>query len=294
MNRQLSGVWYGLAAFLAWGFLPAYWKQLQEVAPFEILCHRIVWSCIFLCMLITAQKRWPEVTNVIKDSTNLHRLCCSGFLVGGNWFVYIVAVNSDHVVETSLGYYITPMVNVAIGFFLLKERFARLQSLALFIAATGVGYSLIAYGKPPLFALALAFSFAFYGYARKKISAAPIPGLLIETGILFMPALGYLLYQQYGGGSPFGNQLEISLWLVGSGIATSLPLLWFAIAAKTLKLSTVGIMQYLAPSIAFVLGVFVYQEPFGRHNTITFILIWVAVIIFSYDTIRRSSQTYGR
>jgi len=294
MNRQFSGVVFGLAAFLAWGFLPAYWKQLREVAPFEILCHRIVWSCIFLSMLITAQKRWPEVQNVIKDSRNLQKLCCSGFLIGVNWFIYIVAVNSGHVVETSLGYYITPMVNVAIGFFLLKERFSRLQSSALLFAVVGVGYSLIAYGKPPLFALLLAFSFAFYGYFRKKIAAAPIPGLLIETGILFIPALGYLFYRQYGCGSLFGNQLGTSLWLVGSGIVTSLPLLWFAIAARMLKLSTVGIMQYLAPSIAFVLGVFVYQEPFNQHNAITFILIWIGVIIFSYDTIRRSTHTSGR
>lgn len=290
MNRQLSGVLFGFAAFLAWGFLPAYWKQLQDVTPFEILCHRIVWSCFFLCMIVSIQKRWAEVAHIIRDSGNLIKLCGSGLLISSNWFIYIWAVNSNHVVETSLGYYINPMINVAIGFLLLGERFSRLQSSALLFATAGVGYSLIVYGEPPLFALSLAFSFAFYGYARKKISVAPIPGLLVETCVFFLPALGYILYRQYSGESLFGHQLTTSLWLIGAGIATSLPLLWFATATKTLKLSTVGIMQYLAPTIAFTLGVFVYQEPFDRHNVVTFLLIWVGVIIFCVDTIVRSRR----
>ena len=294
MNRQHISVLFGLAAFLAWGFLPAYWKQLQDVTPFEILCHRIVWSCLFLCMIIGIQKRWAEVTQIVRDPGNRIKLCGSGILIAGNWFIYIWAVNSDHVVETSLGYYISPMVNVAIGFLLLRERFSRLQSSALLFATAGIGYSLIIYGKPPLFALTLAFSFAFYGYARKKISVAPIPGLLVETCVLFFPALGYLFYRQYCSESLFGHQLAISLWLIGSGIVTSLPLLWFAIAAKNLKLSTVGIMQYLAPTIAFALGVFVYQEPFDRHNVVTFIMIWVGVIVFCIDTILRSRHLLSK
>lgn len=282
---------FGLGAFFTWGFLPAYWKQLQQLAPFEILCHRMIWSCIFLVFIITLQKRWAEVRDVIKSTGNLKKLCASGLLIGGNWFVYIWAINSGHVVETSLGYYINPMVNVAIGFLLLKERFSRLQSLALVFATVGIGYSLIAYGRPPWFALTLAFSFAFYGYSRKKIAVAPIPGLLVETGIYFVPALGYLVYRQLCCGSPFGQQLEITLWLIGAGIVTSLPLLWFAVAAKSLKLSTVGIMQYLAPTISFILGVFVYREPFSQHNLVTFILIWIGVMIFCFDSSVRSTRS---
>ena len=290
MTRQLSGVLFAIAAFLAWGFLPAYWKQLQAVSHLEVLCHRIVWSSIFLAMIISLQKRWPEVRDILRDSGNLTKLCGSGLLIGANWYIYIWAVNSNHVVETSLGYYINPMVNVAIGFLLLREKFSRLQSLALLFAVAGVAYSLIIYGKPPLFALSLAFSFAFYGYARKKISAAPIPGLLVETCILFLPALVYLIYRQVFEASLFGHQLAITLWMIGCGIVTSLPLLWFAAATKALNLSTIGILQYLAPTIAFVLGVFVYQEPFDRHNVVTFILIWVGVVIFCTDTVRRSRR----
>lgn len=291
LNQQLAGVLFAVAAFLAWGFLPAYWKQLQAVSHLEILCHRIIWSCIFLAMIIVLQKRWPEVREIVRDFGNLALLCGSGLLIGANWFIYIWAVNSNHVVETSLGYYINPMVNVAIGFLLLRERFSRLQSLALLFAVAGVAYSLLVYGRPPLFALSLAFSFAFYGYARKKIRAAPIPGLLVETCILFLPACAYLVYRHYLDASLFGRHLEISLWLVGCGIVTSLPLLWFAAATRALNLSTIGILQYLAPTIAFVLGVFVYQEPFDRHNVVTFVLIWLGVVVFCTDTLRRSGRS---
>jgi len=290
MNQQLSGVLFGLAAFVTWGFLPAYWKQLQPVAPFEILCHRIIWSCIFLCLIITFQKRWGEVTRIVRNSTNLIKLSCSGLLIGFNWFIYIWAVNTEHVVETSLGYYINPMVNVLIGFLLLGERFNRLQLGAILCALAGVIYSLVAYGDLPLFALTLAFSFAFYGYARKKIEVAPIPGLLVETAVLVVPALGYILYRQFFFESFFLHQPKITFWLIGAGVATSLPLLWFSAAARKLKLSTVGILQYIAPTIAFTLGVFIYREPFGWHNAVTFSLIWLGVFIYCADSIRRTRQ----
>ena len=290
MNQQLSGVLFGLAAFVAWGFLPAYWKQLYAVAPFEILCHRVIWSCVFLCLIVSFQKRWWEVRLIARDYANLKKLLCSGLLISFNWFIYIWAVNTDHVVETSLGYYITPMVNVLIGFLLLGERFNRLQLMAILCALAGVSYSLFAYGDLPLFALTLAFSFAFYGYARKKIGVAPIPGLLIETSVLVVPALGYVLYRQIFFESLFLVQLNITFWLIGAGVATSLPLLWFAAAARKLKLSTVGILQYIAPTIAFSLGVFVYREPFDWHSSITFALIWVGVFIYCADSIIRARR----
>ena len=290
MNQQLSGVLFGFAAFVTWGFLPAYWKQLQAVAPFEILCHRIIWSCLFLCLIITFQKRWAEVGQAAKNSANLKKLFCSGLLIGFNWFIYIWAVNTEHVVETSLGYYITPMVNVLIGFLLLGERFNRLQLIAILCALAGVIYSLAAYGDLPLFALTLAFSFAFYGYARKKIPVAPIPGLLIETCVLLIPAAGYILYRQVFFETLFLSQINITLWLIGAGVATSLPLLWFAAAARKLKLSTVGILQYIAPTIAFSLGVFVYREPFDWHSAITFGLIWTGVLIYCTDSMIRMRQ----
>ncbi|MBU0462118.1 MAG: EamA family transporter RarD [Proteobacteria bacterium] len=290
MNQQVFGVLFAVAAFTAWGFLPAYWKQMQEVIPLEILCHRIVWSCIFLTIIISFQKRWGEVGDIVKTPAKLKGLILSGFLIGFNWFVYIWAVNSGRVVETSLGYYINPMFNVLIGYFLLGETFGRLQRIAVLFAMTGVIYSLIAYGALPLFALALAISFALYGYARKKIQAAPIPGLLVETMVLFVPALGYILYRIIWVGSYFINDLILTLWMIGAGVVTSLPLLWFAATAKKLKLSTIGILQYLAPSIAFILGVFIYKEDFTRHNLITFGFIWMGVVLYTWGSLMQNRR----
>ena len=290
MNPQLSGALFALAAFIAWGVLPAYWKQIQAVNPLEILCHRVVWSCVFLALIISWQQRWSEVKAVLGTAANLKKLSLSGLLIGFNWFIYSWAVNTGHVVETSLGYYINPMVNVLIGYLLLGERFNRLQMFAVLCALAGVVYSLAAYGDLPLFALTLALSFAFYGYARKKIQVAPIPGLLIETVVLLLPALAYLIYRQSVHESLFLRQLTPSLWLIGAGAATSLPLLWFASATRKLNLSTIGILQYIAPSIAFVLGVFVYREGFDRHSLVTFGLIWCGVIIYCSDSINRKRK----
>ncbi|WP_299983902.1 EamA family transporter RarD [Desulfobacula sp.] len=290
MNQQFCGVLFGLAAFTAWGFLPAYWKQMQEVGAFEILCHRIVWSCIFLTVIISLQKRWGEVGSIVKTPAKLKGLILSGFLIGLNWFVYIWAVNSGRVVETSLGYYINPMINVLIGYLLLGETFSRLQCIAVLFALAGVIYSLIAYSALPMFALTLAITFAFYGYSRKKIQAAPIPGLLIETMVLFVPALAYIMFKLIFVGSYFIKDLELTLWMAGAGVVTSLPLLWFAAAAKRLNLSTIGILQYLAPSIAFILGVFVYKEPFTHHNLITFGCIWMGVFLYTWEFLMKNRR----
>ena len=290
MNQQMGGVLFGLAAFASWGFLPAYWKQMQAITPLEILCHRIVWSCVFLILIISYQKRWGEVTDITKTPAKIKGLVLSGFVIGLNWFVYIWAVNSGRVVETSLGYYINPMMNILIGYLLLGDRLSRLQCVAVLFALAGVVYSLVAYGNLPMFALTLAVTFTLYGYCRKKIPVAPIPGLLIETIVLFVPALGYILYRQFFVGSYFLADRGLTLWMVGAGVVTSLPLVWFAAAAKRLNLSTIGILQYLAPSIAFVLGVFVYKESFTQHNLITFGCIWIGVFLYVWEPIMRSRQ----
>lgn len=294
MSSQLCGALYALAAFMLWGLLPVYWKQLQEVAPLEILCHRVVWSCFFLCLILSYQKRWSEVAQTFKNVSQLKKLFCSGLLIGCNWFIYIWAVNTGHVVETSLGYYITPMVNVLLGFLLLGERFSRPQLIAFLSVVTGICYSLGSYGELPAFGLTLAFSFAFYGYARKQIKILPIPGLLVETCVLIIPALIYIGWRVLSAESLFLQRIDITLWLLGSGVVTSLPLLWFAGAASRLKLSTIGIIQYLAPTIAFFLGVFVYHESFDRHALITFCLIWLGVFIYTVGTFRKVVPSGGR
>jgi chloramphenicol-sensitive protein RarD len=294
MNQQFSGALFALAAFVAWGFLPAYWKQMQVVGPLEILCHRIVWSCLFLALIIFFQKRWGEVRGILNMPGTVKGLIFSGFLIGLNWFVYIWAVNSGRVVETSLGYYINPMINVLIGYLLLGEHFSRLQCLAVFFALAGVVYSLAAYGSLPMFALTLAFTFALYGYCRKKIPVAPIPGLFIETIVLLVPALGYLVYRAMFFNTYFSSDLNVTFWMIGAGVVTSLPLLWFAAAAKRLNLSTIGILQYLAPSIAFVLGVFVYKEAFTRHNLITFGCIWTGVLLYVWEPLFKNRLKHKR
>ncbi|MDZ7665274.1 MAG: EamA family transporter RarD [Desulfotignum sp.] len=286
MNPSLSGVLFGLAAFACWGLLPAYWKQMQAAVPFEILCHRIVWSCVFVFAILCFQKRGKEVTQILKSPGQLKGLMLSGSLIALNWFVYIWAVNSGRVVETSLGYYINPMINVLLGFALLGERFTRLQCISVGFALTGVIYSLLAYGALPLFGLTLAVTFAFYGYCRKQIQVSPMPGLFMETLILMIPALVYILFLMGTGRSLFLRDMGMSLWMVGAGVVTSLPLLWFAAAARRLKLSTIGILQYLAPSIAFVLGVFVYKEPFSIHNLVTFGFIWAGVILYTLEFVK--------
>ncbi len=290
MSQQIRGVLFALAAFAAWGFLPAYWKQMQAVSAFEILCHRIVWCCIFLAVIISLQKRWREVCGIVKTPAKLRGLILSGFLIGLNWFVFIWAVNSGRVVETSLGYYINPMINVLIGYLLLGEKLSRFQCLAVFFAMAGVIYSLVAYGALPMFALTLATTFAFYGYSRKKIQAAPIPGLLIETMVLFVPALAYIIFRMIFAGSCFLENLELTLWMIGAGVVTSLPLLWFAIAAKTLNLSTIGILQYLSPSISFILGVFIYKEAFSYHHLITFGCIWIGVFLYVWESLMKNQR----
>ena len=284
MNRKTEqtsqGILFGLAAFTAWGFLPVYWKQLQAMEAMEVLCHRILWSCVFLFGVTVWKKNMGEVRAVIRDRSSLKRLIFSSLLIGGNWFIYIWTVNSGRVVETSLGYYINPMINVLFGYFLLGERFSKLQWVAVALALGGVVYSVASYGHLPVFALVLAVSFALYGLARKKINTPSISGLFIETMILFIPALAYILVCMGRGTSLFLKDPSISLWCLGSGVATSLPLIWFSSAARRLKLSTIGILQYLAPSIAFCLGVFVYKEPFSRHALITFAFIWAGVILY--------------
>ncbi len=287
MSKQVAGVLFGLAAFSSWGLLPAYWKQMQAAAHFEILCHRVVWSCLFLAIIISLQKRWGEVRGIVKSPSTIKALILSGLLIGTNWFVYIWAVNSSRVIETSLGYYINPMINVVIGYLLLGERFSRIQGIAVFLAFAGVMYSLIAYGALPMFALTLAVSFGLYGYARKKISAAPIPGLLIETLVLFIPALAYIVFKIASGQSYFFKDVSLTLWMIGAGVVTSLPLLWFASAARRLNLSTIGILQYLAPSIAFLLGVFVYKEPFTYHTLVTFGFIWTGVFVYTCESLAK-------
>ena len=285
--EAFSGFCAALAAFIAWGLLPVYWKSVQTAAPLEILCHRIVWSLAFLLVVVTWKKAWGGLFAPLASGRNLLILTVSSLTIGGNWLLYIWAVNTGHVLETSLGYFITPLVNVSFGFIFFRERLNRAQLAAIGLACIGVANAVFSYGVFPWISLTLALSFAFYGLLRKVAAVESVQGLLLETLVLAPLALGYLLVLNSGEKGAFmAGEPVIDLLLIGAGAATALPLIGFAFGARRLQLSTLGVLQFIAPSIAFLLGVFLYQEPFGAVQLVTFACIWAGLAVYSMDTIR--------
>ncbi|MFC1823818.1 EamA family transporter RarD [Thermodesulfobacteriota bacterium] len=285
-KESVLGVGYAGPAFLIWGLSPLYWKVLRAVPAFEIIMHRVIWSFLFLLAFILIRRSWKEFTASLKNWRILLILLVTTLLVVGNWLLYIWAVNHDHVLQASLGYYINPLVNVLLGVLFLKERLRPLQVLAVVIAASSVCLLTLHYGEFPWIALTLGFSFGFYGLIRKVAPVSPLVGLSIETLILFLPALGYITYLDIiGTGSFLRVSITIDLFLVGSALVTALPLLLFNLAARRLHLSTVGFMQYIAPSCMFLLAVFLFREPFTMAQVWTFILIWLALAFYSVDSV---------
>jgi chloramphenicol-sensitive protein RarD len=282
----LSGILASAAAFLIWGLSPAYWKCLLDVPAVEIMLHRCVWSFLLLMPLLVVLRRWGEFTAALASPPTLGLLTASALLVGGNWFIYIWAVNNDHVLQASLGYYINPLINVLLGMVFLKERLRRAQAVALGLATAGVLYLTITYGDFPWVALSLALSFGFYGLIRKVAPVASLPGLAVETLVLSIPA-GLLLLKlhQTGGGSFMQMGLGTDLLLAGTAPLTAVPLLLFTLGARKISLTTLGFIQYLGPTGMFLLGVWVYGEPFSRIQAITFVLIWSALAVFSADMV---------
>lgn len=257
----------------------------------EILCHRILWSLVFIGILLTFKRRWAETFAPMRSLRSIGILVLSSLCIGANWLIYIWAVNTNHVLETSLGYYINPLVNVLLGFIVFRERPSRLQSIAIVLAVAGVTNSIISYGELPWISLVLAVTFAFYGLLRKIAAVESLPGLFLETVVLAPAALFYLLHLQADGVNSFlTGDLRVNMMLIGAGIVTAMPLVGFAFGARRLQLSTLGILQYTAPSIAFLLGVFLYNEPFGSGQMITFALIWSALAVYTADSIRTLRQ----
>ncbi|WP_048831681.1 EamA family transporter RarD [Maridesulfovibrio hydrothermalis] len=284
-----DGLTYAAIAFVLWGLLPIYWKALEVVPSLELLCNRIVWSMFFVGALIFYKVRWAEVKNALRDGKGKLLLTISSCLIGTNWFIYIWAVNHGHVVDTSMGYYMTPLMNGLLGFIFMKERLNRVQGLAIALAASGVLYSIFDYGRIPYIALTLATSFAFYGLVRKIMKVESLPGLFIETAVLFPLAAGYLIWLAASGDLSMTKVgVTENMLLLGSGAATSLPLIFFAHGARKLRLITLGMMQYIAPTLALLLGVFVYGEPFGESRLITFVFIWTGIAIYVGDGLRNN------
>jgi chloramphenicol-sensitive protein RarD len=282
-----AGFLAAFAAFLAWGLLPVYWKSLLGVPPLEILCHRILWSLVFIAAILTFKHRWAETFAPLRTPRNLLILSLSSLTIACNWLVYIWAVNNGNVLATSLGYYINPLVNVLFGFVFFRERLNPMQTAAIGLAALGVANSVLGYGEFPWISLTLAVTFACYGLLRKIAAVESLPGLFLETMVLAPAALVYVLYLQAVGTSGFlAGHARIDLLLVGAGAATALPLIGFAFGARRLRLTTIGLLQYIAPSIAFGLGVFAYHEPFGPSHLLTFACIWSGLALYTVDSVR--------
>lgn len=286
-SHTVFGVVYAAAAFLIWGVSPIYWKALRTIPALEIILHRIVWSFFFLLPLIIMMRRWQEFIGALQNHRTLLMLLFTAFIVGGNWLLYIWAVNHDHLLQASLGYFINPLVNVVFGMVFLKERLRGPQILAVLMAAAGVVYLTVYYGQFPWIALTLAVTFGLYGLIRKVAPVGSLVGLTVETLLLSIPALVYLFYlDSHGRGSIFRVNLQTDLMLMGCALVTAIPLLLFTLGTRRLYLSTVGLLQYIAPSCMFILAVGLFREPFSSNQVVTFILIWTALAIYSTDSVR--------
>ena len=282
------GIGYALLAFSAWGFIPIYWKLLNTVPSMEILTHRMVWSVFFLLGLLAVQKRLGEFRELFHSPKYIFMLLGTATLLGGNWFVYIYGVNTNQVIETSLGYFISPLLVILLGAVFLRERLNTWQVVAVGFAALGVLNFIWNFGSLPWIALSLAFTFSFYGLFRKMIPVKPLVGLLMETALLAPLAVVLILFWKVDGTGHFGTAWMTDFLLFGAGVVTSLPLLWFINSGKRLHYSTIGFFQYLTPSIQLAIGVYLYNETFTTTHAVTFGLIWTGLIIYSINTI----QTY--
>ena len=275
-----KGILYGIGAYLAWGFFPIYWKFLHHVPAIQLIGHRIIWSCLLLLIFIIASKQWGEFRKTINIKV-LRIYTIAAILIGINWLVYVWAVNANFIVETSLGYFINPLLSVLMGVIFLKERLRLAQWIPVVLAAIGVTYLTFIYGRLPYIALTLAFSFGLYGLVKKLSPLGSLYGLTIETAILFVPALIYLIAMEANSTAAFLHTgISSDLLMIGAGVVTTIPLLMFASAAKSIPLWVVGLLQYIAPTIQFLLGVFLYKEPFSQHQLIGFGIVWAALIFF--------------
>jgi chloramphenicol-sensitive protein RarD len=288
------GILYGAAAYTFWGLLPIYWKALQIVPAAQILANRMVWSLAFVLVLLAVRRQWAWLSPTLKNRRIMFIYTITALLLSVNWFVYIWAVNAGYVIETSLGYFINPLFNVLLGVLFLKETLRRGQVIALSLAAGGVAYLTFSYGAFPWIAMTLAVTFGVYALIRKVAPLESTQALTLETAVMFLPALAYLLFVQANGTGAFGNiDTRTTLLLAGAGLATGLPLLLFGAAAKRITMTNLGLLQYIAPTLQFLLGVYAYNEPFSRQQLVGFGFIWLALLVYSIEGIRHSRQRHS-
>lgn len=300
MTIDRRGIWVAVFAYVIWGVMPLYWHLLKAVPSLQIIMHRIVWSAVLVCayLLWKYGRAWLRETLAIPHAR--WALALSGALIAFNWGLYIWAVNAGHVVETSLGYFINPLINVVLGTMLLRERLEPVQWVAVGIAAVGVLWLTFNYGSFPWIALALACTFASYGLVRKLVGVPPVRGLGVESLYLFLPALAVLLWGEANGMGGFIGREGTGSWgwgiaalLVVGGLLTALPLIGFADAVRRIPYSLVGVLQYIAPTLQLLAGVLVLGEPFGRDRAIGFGFIWLALLVYAGDGLLRSRRRFA-
>lgn len=288
MSRYTTGLVYGLSAYVLWGLLPLYWKLVEAAGPFEILAHRGIWSLLLCVFLLAARKQLKSAYQMVKGRRTLSILLLSSGMLMLNWSVFIWAVTEDRVVESALGYYITPLINVTLGIFLLRERLKILQKIAVVLASIGVLVLTVGYGSLPWVALVLSTSWACYSLIKKKLNLGALETLSVEALFAFLPNFIYLIAIERSGDAIFGKDIWLTILLLGAGAATVTPLLLFNGAATRLPLSTVGLLQYLTPTMMFLIGVFINNEDMAATKLLGFGFIWLALIILSRDLFKSS------
>ena len=290
-TEQRKGAIFACLAFLMWGLAPIYFKLIQHVSAFEILMHRVIWSVVFLVLVVSVLRYWGKIKRIIVQPKLLLMLVITSTLLGFNWGLFIWAINNNHMLDASLGYYINPLLNVLLGMLFLGERLRKFQGVAVALAFTGVVLQLISFGSFPVVAFSLAISFALYGLLRKKLPVEALPGILLEALILLPVALIYwwLMVPTPTSSLP-ANDWHTNALLISAGIVTTLPLLCFTGAAKRLQYTTLGFFQYIGPSLMFILAVVFYGEIFDAERVVTFACIWSALAIFSWDSYHQSRK----
>lgn len=291
MENYKQGIFFGLAAYVLWGILPVYWKALELVSPFEILSSRFIWSCVFVFLLIIFQKKWPlfakEVKQVFSNVKTGAAMVAAGITISFNWGTFIWAVNNGHIVETSMGYYINPLVSILFAVVFLRERLDKMQLAAITCAFIGVASMVYSFGKIPWVSLTLAFTFALYGLLKKILPVSALTSIMLETLLITPLALvyEYSLWQQGVSFYASGN-LQVIMMLTGAGVVTAIPLLLFTAGARLLPLKIIGFLQYISPMLTLLIGIFVYNEAFTASHLLAFGWIWAALLLFIVSQLR--------
>lgn len=290
-SEMRLGVIYAISAYLIYGFMPIYMNLLSRVPPTQIMAHRVIWSLVLLAVVASLSRRWGDIRAALANRRTLLTLMLTATMIGANWLVYIWAVLNRHILETSLGFFITPLITVALGVVVLRERLRRAQAVAVALAAVGVAALATGQGGTLWIALFLAFTFSTYGLIRKMAPVDPLCGLLIETALLAPIAVGWLIWVTAEGAGTFGANHADDLLLLFTGVVTALPLLLFTAATKRMPYSTIGLFQYIGPTLQFLQAVLLFGEPFSELHLFTFACIWTGLAVFAFDGVRTARQT---